>query len=147
MSDSDSDFIDIEVKAERAIANLKKSKKSYEKAYKDFKDWCVQKKVGDTITENVLLEYFAKLLESSKGPAVWSTYAKLRATFNVMENIDIKNFVKLRAHLKNRCKGEQPKSSEILTRKQIYQFLQDAPDEHYLGMKVTITNLLILMHR
>jgi len=73
--DTDSDFLDIEAEAQLAIANLlpEKSKKLYEKAYKDFKDWCMEKKVDDTITENLLLVYFTKKLNKLKGSTAWST--------------------------------------------------------------------------
>lgn len=86
MSDSESDF-DLEFVAEKALQNLlpKVSKEKYEKAYKDFKQWCDGKKIG-VINESVLLAYFSTELSSTS----WTTYSMLRSTLNVKDNIDIK---------------------------------------------------------
>lgn len=144
-SGTDDEFLDIEEEADRAIANLlpDKSKHLYEKAYKAFKDWCLKKKVGNIVNESVLLVYFTKELKDLKASTAWSTYSMLRATLNIKENIEIKKFHKLRAHLKKRNKGYRSKQSAILTKEQIYQFVRDAPDIEYLAMKVTFTNLFL----
>lgn len=148
MSDSgtDDDFLDFELEADRAIASLlpEKSKKTYEKTYKTFKDWCAKKKSGDAVTENVLLVYFTKELAKLKSSTAWSIYSMLRATLSVKENIEIKNFNKLRAHLKKINKGYHPKKSAILTKDHIYQFVENAPDTKYLAMKVRLANLFPL---
>lgn len=144
-SETDDDFIDFELEAERAVANLlpDKSKNAYEKVYKSFKNWCAEKNAGDTVTESVLLVYFTKELHKLKASTMWSTYSMLRATLNIKENVDIKNFTKLRAHLKKQNKGYHAKKSAILTKDQVYQFVIDAPDQQYLAMKVTFASSII----
>ncbi|XP_008194853.1 uncharacterized protein LOC100142506 isoform X2 [Tribolium castaneum] len=62
----------------------------------------------------------------------------LKTTIFVNENIDISKFVKLRAFLKRQNAGYKPKKSNTFSRERINQFLEEAPDEKYLLMKVVM---------
>lgn len=71
----------------------------------------------------------------------------LRATLNVHHNINIASYNQLLALIKRKGDGFKSKKSRILTRDQILNFLENAPDSEYLLMKVItiIKNYILLM--
>ncbi|XP_044260666.1 uncharacterized protein LOC123008737 isoform X2 [Tribolium madens] len=62
----------------------------------------------------------------------------LKTTIFVNENVDISKFLKLRAFLKRQNAGYKPKKSNTFSREGISQFLEEAPDDKYLLMKVVM---------
>lgn len=123
--------------ANEVILNLlpEKSRRQYENAYQQFKEWCEANKARK-ISENVLLAYFAERSKKVKSSTLWAVYSMLKSTLNVKENLDIRKFTKLVPYLKKLSVGHHPKKSKVLTREEIYQFIAEADDETYLMVKV-----------
>ncbi|XP_044260682.1 uncharacterized protein LOC123008751 [Tribolium madens] len=115
-----------------------KSKKRYETTYKLFKDWCLTKN-NAPVSESLLLTYFQEKGSILKSPSSkWCEYSILKTTIFINENIDISKYLKLRAFLKRQNAGYKPKKSNTFSRETINQFLEQAPDEKYLLMKVAM---------
>lgn len=123
--------------ANSVISNLlpDKSRRQYENAYQQFKEWCEANKARKT-SENVLLAYFAEKSKKLKSSTLWAIYSMLKATLNVKENVDLKKFTKLVPYLKKLSVGNHPKKSKVLTREEVNQFIREADDETYLMAKV-----------
>lgn len=145
-AETDDDFFDIEMEAEKVIQNLlpAKSAGAYENAYSKFKVWCAVKKAPAVVNENTLLVYFSSELANSKASTAWSTYSMLRGTLCIKEDVDIKQFGKLRAYLKKLNKGYHPKKSAIFAKSNIYKFVKEAPDVEYLAIKVTLRTVTLI---
>ncbi|XP_024876593.1 uncharacterized protein LOC112457651 [Temnothorax curvispinosus] len=67
---------------------------------------------------------------------LWSRYSMLRAVIEMKQNVDISKYKELRALLKKKTKGHRPKKAKVFTSTNISKFLNDAPDDQYLAMKV-----------
>ncbi|KAJ8909421.1 hypothetical protein NQ315_013331 [Exocentrus adspersus] len=108
-----------------------KSKEKYLKEYDSFMDWRIKKGIN-SFTERVLLTYFEMKSKMWKSSTLWSTYSKLKATIMVNNDVDISKYCKLIAYLKNKSIGHKPSKSKTFSREEIYKFLLQAPDDHYL---------------
>lgn len=126
--------------AEQAVSNLMPTKSStiYENVYEKFIKWCGERNIN-SFSENILLAYFSELdtKMKMKSSTLWSYYSMIRTTLNIKHGIDISKYLKLRAFLKKKNEGYCPKKSRVFTKEQFDRFLSDAPDEKYLGAKVT----------
>lgn len=153
MSDTDSvksiEFTPPELKqiAQNIASDIlpEKSKIRYEVQYKKFKEWCVQKSVK-VPNENVLLVYFNELIEREV-KSLWSIYSMLKSCLILHENIDISKYAKLISYLKRKTANHIPKKSKILEEAHINTFIEQAPDEEFLLMKVStyiVTNFIII---
>lgn len=145
LSESDEDLpCEVSEAAKRAISGLipSKSIRQYESAYKDFMEWCDSKKLKN-VSESVILAYFEYKIKRVQPTTLWSIYSMLKRTLNVKQNIDIEKYSKLVPYLKNKCVGYRPKKSKVLTKAEIEKFLQEAPDERFLLMKVSHINSLV----
>lgn len=118
-----------------------KSKKIYNAAYDKFQVW-LKSKGTTSMSENVLVAYFSHLSNSMKPSTLWSTYSMLKSTLKSKNDVDIKSYSKLIAFLKSKSRGFKPKKSRILTSDNIEKFLNEAPDEKYLAMKVLFLDLM-----
>ena len=114
-----------------------KSREVYECAYNRFIQWCTEMNVK-TYTESVLLAYFANLSATMKSSTLWSMYSMLRSTLNLKNGFNISGYSKLKAYLKKQNVGYKPKKSRVLTKEQMDQFLNSAPDLQYLMIKVCV---------
>ena len=112
-----------------------KSRKQYEIVYKRFKEWCERNKVNH-ISENIMLAYFSEKEKVLKPSSLWSEYSMIKTTLAVKEDIDIKKYLKLISFLKRKSVGYRAKKSKTFTRAEILKFLEEAPDDKYLFMKV-----------
>lgn len=113
-----------------------KSKIRYENSYKLFKKWCAEKNI-DSLEENVFLAYFLERSTKLKSPSsLWCEYSMLKSTIFIYDNKDISKYPKVVAFLKRKNDGYQPRKSNVFTRLEINRFLNEAPDEIYLLMKV-----------
>lgn len=130
--------IDIDTAAAEAVKALlpAKSEKIYEKQYKHFLDWCQVKDVADVTQEKVLLAYFFHHAKNLKASTVWSHYSMIKSKLIVEKSLDIGKYSKLKAFLKRNGDGYRPKKSRILDMDHIQQFLQEAPNQEYLMIKV-----------
>lgn len=123
--------------AEEASLNLlpAKSKVAYNKEFGDFNQW-IEKKGVSVITEDVLLAYFFTASKRLAASSLWTKYSMLKTTLKVHRNIDIANYGKLISFLKSKFRIHRPKKAKILEQEHIKQFLQEAPEDKYLMMKV-----------
>ncbi|XP_031332906.1 uncharacterized protein LOC116163191 [Photinus pyralis] len=132
---------DVEEVALAAVENLlpTKSKDIYDKACRKFIDWCKQKN-AKTYSEHVLLAYFSELKskENKKCSTLWSTYSMIKSILNVKHGVDISKYLKLRAFLKRQNEGHIPKKSKVFTKNEFDAFINNAPDNDYLGMKIAL---------
>ncbi|KAF2898575.1 hypothetical protein ILUMI_07603 [Ignelater luminosus] len=105
--------------------------------YDLFMKWRAEKQVC-SFTERVLLAYFEEKSKQWKSPTFWSTYSKLKSTLLINNNVDISKYSKLIAYLKNKSVGYKPRKSKTFSREEVYKFLEDAPDKHFLMHKVAL---------
>lgn len=144
MSDAESDGgsvnLDIEEAAEAALNSLlpEKSRKKYEKAYKQLTNWMEEKNVPDGISEKTLLAYFNSKMSGYAPNTKWSHFSMLRTFISKERNIDIKNYTQLIAFLKRKAVGYQPVKSRIFTKEDILRFVREADDNTYLLNKVIL---------
>lgn len=115
-----------------------KSKNVYMKAYYNFKDWCLNKKVTKC-TENVLLVYFQEQAENKKASSLWAIFSMLKSTLALKENIELKKYHKLISFLKRQNESYTPKKSSVFLKEEINKFLTSAPDVAFLSTKVTFS--------
>lgn len=116
----------------------KKSRNQYDIAYNRFLQWCKVKKVVNNYTENVMLAYFEEKAKIWASSTLWANYSMIKLCLNVNKNQDISKYHKLIAFLKRMSEGYQPKKSKILTKEQIDTFIDTAPDDSYLMIKVVL---------
>lgn len=120
------------------LENLpEKSRTRYNKVYKHFLQW-KNRKNAHSFSETVLLSYLTEKAQTYKPSSLWSIYSMLKSTLMARNNINIKEYTELTAFLKMKSEGFRSKKSKALTTKDVYSFLEDAPDDIYLLMKVTI---------
>lgn len=121
------------------IDNLlpQKSIKKYNKTYNDFLQWKSEKNAA-SFSETVLLAYFSEKAQKYKPSTLWSMYSMLKSTILTRNDINIQEYKKLTAFLKRKSEGFRSKKSKVLTTKDVYSFLQNAPDDKYLLMKVSL---------
>jgi integrase len=113
-----------------------KSKVRYNICFESFMNWCASKDIEE-ISENVLLAYFLEKANVLKSPtSLWSEYSMLKLTISIYKNLDISKFQRLKAFLKRKNDGYQPKKSQVFTSEEITKFLQEAQNDTYLMKKV-----------
>jgi hypothetical protein len=130
-------FSDIEESAALAFNSLlpEKSKEKSKKAYKDFENWCSEKRVK-RVNEEVLLAYFEQKSRTFKGSTLWSIYSMLRPTLNVDKKIEIKNSLSLIAFIKRKSVGQVSKKSSVFVKLEVEKLLKEADNSTYLLMTV-----------
>lgn len=117
------------------------SKERYINTYNDFMKWREDKNIK-SFSESVFLTYFNRLCSKLQPSTVWSRYSMLKSTLNVKHNVDLKNFHNLTAFLKRQSQGFKSKKSKVFTSHEVEIFLNDAPDEIYLAVKVSLPKYL-----
>lgn len=130
---------DIVEAAAATINNLlpEKSKGIYEQHYRQFMDWRKIKNIN-SFSENVLVAYFNEKSSLMKSSTLWKIYSMLRSTISVKHNVEISTYTKLKAFLKRKSDGFQPKKSKTLSAEEVRKFIDEAPDEIYLATKVIL---------
>lgn len=113
------------------------SKEKYNSVYLRFQTWRKTKNVP--ISENVMLTYFTELMETMLPSSLWAIFSMLKATIKIYDQSDIGAFSKLIAFLKRNSENYIPKKSSFLSDENIEKFLNEAPDDHYLVIKVKVT--------
>lgn len=104
----------------------------YNRVYEDFMKF----KGSAPVSEKVLLRYFNDRSEKSKPTSMWAYYSMLNSTLKSKDNINISTWTKLTDYLKKNSAGYKPVKAAVFTEEQIKKFLVDAPDEHWLDIKV-----------
>lgn len=115
-----------------------KSSRVYNHAYERFLTWCNDKNISN-YSENVLLAYFFEMTTKlkMKSSTMWSQYSMIKSLLNIKHGLDISKYMKLRAYLKKQNEGYTPKKSKVFSKDQFEDFLNNAPNEQYLGIKVS----------
>lgn len=107
----------------------------YKTSYDAFIKW--QESNGITsFGEDVLLAYFNEAAKTYKSSSLWSMYSMLKSTLTRYNNIDISTNSRLTAFLREKAVGFVSKKSKVFSAEEISKFVMEAPDEHYLAMKV-----------
>lgn len=130
---------ELAAEAKLARANLlpPKSEEKYLRTFANFNSWR-KKKNTSSLSENVILAYFNELAKDKKPSTLWAMYSMLKSTIQLKYNINIKNYANLLSFLKRKSSGFKSKKSKILTNEDITIFLNEAPDEIFLAIKVNI---------
>lgn len=111
------------------------SRDKYLAVYSKFTNWKKEKKLQSS-SEDVLLAYFYELSLIVKPPTLWSRYSILKLTVNVLDNVCIK-YPKLTAFIKRKNEGYEAKKAKTFTADEVRSFLDNAPNEIYLPIKVS----------
>lgn len=61
------------------------------------------------------------------------------------KNVNFKVFFKLSAFMKRQAAGYRCKKSKVFSKRQVFKFIEEAPDDRYLVMKVFIKVVYIQM--
>ena len=136
MSDTDSDINEAAAEAMEQLLP-KKSKATYEKAFKRFENWCCKKNVKE-VSEKVMLAYLNTELKDLKASTVWSNFSMIKSYLQTHRNINISNYQHVLSYLKRKMENYQAKKSKILERNEIYRFLKEANNDRYLVTKVIV---------
>lgn len=112
-----------------------KSKSRYKQKYIQFVKWQQARKTNE-LTQEVVLDYFKELAITKTPSTLWSSYSMLRSMIKLKHNLNISQYTKLMAFLKDRGKGYVPEKAKVFTSEMIVKFLETAPDSKYLAMKV-----------
>lgn len=139
-AESDSDILPLEViqAAEEVVNNLlpQKSRGKYEASYGKFMKWRSEKNIK-SFSEPIFLAYFNELAANYKPSSMWSTYSMLRSMIDIKHKLNIHNYSNLIAFLKQKNKGFRSKKAQVLNAEHINRFLQEAPDDKFLAVKVS----------
>ncbi|XP_074103468.1 uncharacterized protein LOC141530326 [Cotesia typhae] len=76
--------------------------------------------------------------KANEPSSLWATYSMLRSMVDIKHNINIYNYSRLIAFLKQKNKGFKSTKALTLSAEQINQFLGEAPDNQYLPIKVAL---------
>lgn len=138
-SDGKSNQYNSVVVGERNDKLPKKSEQKYKFHYNCFMKWRAENGKDD-FTEETVASYFKDLSEKNLPSTVFCVYSMIRSVLNVNHNIDIGRFSTVKAFLKKNAEKFEPKSAKRLTGQQILRFVETAPDDFYLDVKVCINN-------
>lgn len=108
----------------------------YQKTYETFIKWKEANGIS-SFDEDVLLTYFDENSKTLKCSSLWSMYSMLKKTLGRYNNVDISTNKRLLAFLKEKSIGYDRKKCKVFTAEEISRFLQTAPDDDYLAMKVS----------
>ncbi|PSN38549.1 hypothetical protein C0J52_14813 [Blattella germanica] len=80
--------------------------------------------------------YFEEMSKTMKFPTLWTNYSVLKTTLNVKHGIDISQYTKLYSLLKQKSVGYNGKKAKIFSTDEIKTFIDEAPDNTHLLIKV-----------
>ncbi|KAG4065838.1 hypothetical protein HA402_012516 [Bradysia odoriphaga] len=111
------------------------SRERYEKMYNSFKAWQAVNKSAN-ISQTVLLAFFHEMAQKHKPSTLWAYYSMLKTTIRANDNLDIGQYVQLSVFLKSKASGYLPVKAGVFSLADIHKFIDDAPDELWLDVKV-----------
>lgn len=112
------------------------SQVKYQTAYQVFQKW--NKSNGwCAISEDLLMKYFVELNAKSKPSTLFAIFSMLKATFRINDDIDIAVYSKLIEYIKGRNASYKPAKAKIFTDEEIERFVNEAPDDRWLDVKVS----------
>ncbi len=132
---------DLKKQAQQATETLLpvKSRKAYDKWFERFEKWQVEHQVQEHCSESVLLAFFQDLTKDQFKPTtLWTSYSCLKKELLIKKNKDISIFEKLKGYLKALSVTYQKKKVEVFIRKDVEQFLKEAPTEEHLREKLIL---------
>lgn len=113
----------------------------YKQTYLQFQKW--NEASGNRPTsENVLLEYFTDLSTRSKPTTLFAIYSMLKYTFRSNDDVDIGSYSRVLEYLKEKNVGYKPLKAKLFTDEDIDRFVNEAPDDRWLDVKVYLTKPL-----
>lgn len=112
-----------------------KSYNRYVCVYDKFLKWQKSQKT-DSFNEEVILAYFTEIGNTLKPSTLWCIYSMLKSTIFCNHNVNIGQYDRLTTFLRNKNKGFHSTKGNMFTAKEIRKFLNEAPDDEYLGIKV-----------
>lgn len=112
-----------------------RTQQRYMNCYQTFLKWQKSNRIT-AFDEDVLLNYFNEASKTYKSSTLMSMYSMLKDTLNRHHNIDISTNCRLLTFLREKFEGFESKKFKVFTAEEINKFLVEAPDEHYLAMKV-----------
>lgn len=113
-----------------------KSGNRYLQAYEVFRNWQSLHRIS-SFDEKVVMAYFGAASKKYKPPTLWSMYSMLKKTLLCKHNVDLSKHCRLRAFLKVKSDGYEGKKAKVFEAEQIHKFFVEAPNDVYLGMKVS----------
>ncbi|KAJ6647342.1 hypothetical protein Bhyg_02564, partial [Pseudolycoriella hygida] len=130
----------IEEQARAIVGELlpSKSKDKYKKNYEKFMAWHRENDISENdFSENVMLVYFDELKKTYAPSSIWCIYSMLRTSIECNHNVSI-NYPKLHTLLKQFSVGHNPKKSNVFEGDHVMRFLNEAPDQDHLALKVIL---------
>lgn len=112
-----------------------KTLERYRMCYDAFIKWH-ESNAMTTFDEDVLLAYFNEVSKTYKSSTLKSMYSMLKRTLFKHHNIDIGPYSRLMDAIKEHSIGYERTKPKVFTVEEINRFTSEAPDEHYLAMKV-----------
>ncbi|XP_037033165.1 uncharacterized protein LOC119083979 [Bradysia coprophila] len=114
-----------------------KSGNRYQQAYDVFRKWQEAHRTN-SFDEKIVLAYFGAAAKKYKPPTLWSIYSMLKKTLLCKHNVDLVKHCRLRAFLKMRSDGYEPKKANVFETEHLRKFFLEAPNDVYLGMKAVM---------
>lgn len=134
------EYIPVEVMEAANIISLnllpQKSKILYTKRYNDFKVWRKNNNVRNSFAEEVMLCYFNDLAKKYCSSTLWAYFSMIKACVQVYDKLDIGVYKRLIAFIKQSHKGYKAKKAKSFLTHEVAKFLNEAPDDEFLLMKV-----------
>lgn len=119
-----------------------KSRMKYDRAYQDYRKWCVINNI-ETTTEDSILTYFTTDLAPYKSSTLWPKYSMLRSTIKLFEGIDISTFPSIIPYLKSKGDAHKTTKSLTLSKEHVDKFLAEADNKQHLLNKVILLFLVL----
>lgn len=118
------------------IAPTDRTTDRYRMCYDTFMKWHESNEMT-AFDEDVLLAYFSVVSETYKSSTLKSMYSMLKKTLFTHHNVDMGSYKRLLDAInKEYSVGYKRAKAIIFSSEEINRFMTEAPDEHYLAMKV-----------
>lgn len=111
------------------------SDKRYKQLYNKFQAWKASQSETSNL-EAVVVSYFKEIV-GKQVSTLYASFSMLRTTLKVNDNVDIGTYPALRTLLKEAdLNGYKSNRSKAFTEDEIKKFINEAPDETWLDVKV-----------
>lgn len=113
-----------------------KTLERYRSSYDTFIKW-QQTNGYNSIDEDALLAFFKNASQTYQSSTLKWQHSMLKKTLSHHHNIDIMPYTRLNDFLKNYSVRYERGKGKVFTPAEINRFMAQAPDKHYLAMKVS----------
>ena len=114
-----------------------KSRGRYLRALNLFKMWQVENDCVGNYEEDVVLAFVNCFCDKNSVSTAWATYSMIKKVLQITEDVNIEFASSVNNFLKVRTRSYTPKQAKVFTNYEVAVFLLDAPDQVYLGVKVS----------